>query len=1215
MRIILRRLAKGLGFLLGAVLLFIAAAVSFALTETGSSTIVRYVLDRVNQGGEFRIEAGEIGGSIISGLNLTDVEFDHPAVNLRARSLHSSWNTSDLLSGNWRIEDIVIDSLALTLPEQDESEAVDESADSAPLDMLPIEFSHVTLNGFTSNIDPLLDTQRLEGRVRLSGSEILLSELTLQSELGEIQGDLILDIASEIGFDSTLQWRLADTAFPPLEGFAGELQLDGDLSVLNVQSSLRSPHQIESRGVLRNLDDMALLQLDLQHEASELNLAAYLEGQALTLSNLQLTTRGSPDQLGIGATGNVLLQTLPVHDFALSGVLGATDLQLESYQLQRNSAAVTGSLIMDWRDQLTVEGTYALQDFDVSEYVSTEQNSGLLPTAITANGDLALSSGSAGLRVSGNVAQISGLIGDSRVSGAAQLSYADDMLTIPQLFLESEELQLSASGTVGASNSLNWSVSLGDLGSFLANASGSLSGSGQLQGTLEAPFVNGAVTGQSLNVAGIQLGTLSALIEGTPEEYEARVDLGQMVYSTDGLREELDSAVLQLQGTDQSLAMTLTTSSPAGSVELALAGGQLRQNPFGWSGQLERLNLEAGMDWQLLAPVGVELSETTVEVQNSCLQSGETTLCFAVQAQPQNGSGDYSASLRALSLSQIEEINQAFPISSLQQLLLPPLPEGLRLSGELDASVSGGYRSDGSAALDFSLGSSNPVMSLFRARDVDPADMVSTEAEERRDYYWRDVVFSGGLQDERWTLAIGGALEQQLVDNNSFPLNGEVDVNLSIDADGSLNGFSNTHFDDLGWLEVYIADISNIRGELNSEFVISGTTELPQVNGYISLANSSFLLDTWGLEIESFEGILTATEDGRAAIEATVTAEEGHLTLTGNAENMLSDAGEMTLRLQGTDFNLMDTPELRASISPDLELISTAESIHIAGSLGLPRLMIALTALPETAIDVSSDVVISRAPADRPDLEYSLAAEQSRFMNRPLTAELDIELGESVSFSGFGLSTELSGSLTTEVLPNGSNRTFGELTIDDGSYSLYGQTLQLQDGSLLFLGPYDNPGLNVRAVREVNDTQVGVQMNGTLRNIQSELFSTPPLAEADIVAMLITGRPISEAGSADEAALLGSIARLGLQRGRSISERVRGTLGLDTFAITNTGDIDNTLLTVGKYLTPSIFVRYGVGLFDSQSKVAVEYELTDTLKLQAESGEHQSLDLTYSIER
>ena len=97
--------------------------------------------------------------------------------------------------------------------------------------------------------------------------------------------------------------------------------------------------------------------------------------------------------------------------------------------------------------------------------------------------------------------------------------------------------------------------------------------------------------------------------------------------------------------------------------------------------------------------------------------------------------------------------------------------------------------------------------------------------------------------------------------------------------------------------------------------------------------------------------------------------------------------------------------------------------------------------------------------------------------------------------------------------------------------------------------------------------------------------------------------------------MIGAIAKLGLSRSEGLTDQVRNRLGLDVLAVDASDDINNSVLTIGKYLTPDIFIRYGIGLFDSQSKVAVDYTITERIKLQAESGEYQSVDVIYSVER
>jgi translocation and assembly module TamB len=140
-------------------------------------------------------------------------------------------------------------------------------------------------------------------------------------------------------------------------------------------------------------------------------------------------------------------------------------------------------------------------------------------------------------------------------------------------------------------------------------------------------------------------------------------------------------------------------------------------------------------------------------------------------------------------------------------------------------------------------------------------------------------------------------------------------------------------------------------------------------------------------------------------------------------------------------------------------------------------------------------------------------------------------------------------------------------------------------------------------------------MSGTLKSINSTLFSSPNLSETDIVAMLATGRPFATIGQRDQGAMLGTLASLGLERNQALTNQIRSGLGLDELSLETEDGLDNSVLTVGKYLTPKLFARYGVGLFDSRSKVSMDYTLTERLKLKAESGAQQSVDVVYAVEK
>src|SRR5690606_979869 len=94
----------------------------------------------------------------------------------------------------------------------------------------------------------------------------------------------------------------------------------------------------------------------------------------------------------------------------------------------------------------------------------------------------------------------------------------------------------------------------------------------------------------------------------------------------------------------------------------------------------------------------------------------------------------------------------------------------------------------------------------------------------------------------------------------------------------------------------------------------------------------------------------------------------------------------------------------------------------------------------------------------------------------------------------------------------------GEVRTASGSYQAYGQRLDIEAGVLRFTGPYDNPSLDVLAIRPYTTQRVGVQVRGTARAPQVRLYSEPDLPDSEKLAWLVLGRPATGGGA--EAAVL-----------------------------------------------------------------------------------------------
>ena len=59
----------------------------------------------------------------------------------------------------------------------------------------------------------------------------------------------------------------------------------------------------------------------------------------------------------------------------------------------------------------------------------------------------------------------------------------------------------------------------------------------------------------------------------------------------------------------------------------------------------------------------------------------------------------------------------------------------------------------------------------------------------------------------------------------------------------------------------------------------------------------------------------------------------------------------------------------------------------------------------------------------------------------------------------------------------------------------------------------------------------------------------------------------------------------------------------------------NTALVLGKFLSPRLFVSYGISLTESINTLKLRYTISDKWVLKTEAGENQSADLEYATER
>ncbi len=261
-------------------------------------------------------------------------------------------------------------------------------------------------------------------------------------------------------------------------------------------------------------------------------------------------------------------------------------------------------------------------------------------------------------------------------------------------------------------------------------------------------------------------------------------------------------------------------------------------------------------------------------------------------------------------------------------------------------------------------------------------------------------------------------------------------------------------------------------------------------------------------------------------------------------------------------------------------------------------------------VTLSPDVVIVRD-----DAELSAAVLQTH-------ARIKIELGDDVNFAGYGLTGKLRGGVNIVQEPSKAPLATGEITISDGVYAIYGRKLDISTGRLIFAGgAIDNPGIDARAVRNIDDVTVTASLRGTLRQPEFSLTSEPVMSDTDMLSYLVLGRPANQISGGDATLLLNAASTL-LPKGGAIgvTDRIKSTFGLETLAVESRQDAEQetreTSLVLGKYLTPRLYIAYAAGVANTLNVFRVRYELSKRWLLQTESSSQGSGgDILFKIER
>ena len=91
---------------------------------------------------------------------------------------------------------------------------------------------------------------------------------------------------------------------------------------------------------------------------------------------------------------------------------------------------------------------------------------------------------------------------------------------------------------------------------------------------------------------------------------------------------------------------------------------------------------------------------------------------------------------------------------------------------------------------------------------------------------------------------------------------------------------------------------------------------------------------------------------------------------------------------------------------------------------------------------------------------------------------------------------------------------------------------------------------------------------------------------------------------------------LGGAAGNLVARSLGRSLGIDNLGVEDHPQVGGAAFTLGQYLSPRLYLSYGVGLFEPGQIVTLRYRINDRVSFEAVQGTlSQKASINYRIER
>ena len=458
-------------------------------------------------------------------------------------------------------------------------------------------------------------------------------------------------------------------------------------------------------------------------------------------------------------------------------------------------------------------------------------------------------------------------------------------------------------------------------------------------------------------------------------------------------------------------------------------------------------------------------------------------------------------------------------------------------------------------------------------------------------------------QNATHTLILDGTLPVSINWHDEQPTPQVGDADLRLHSDGI----------NVALLGLVTSDeVEDLEGIARIDLTLRGPLTALRPFGRARLRHGRVRLLTPNILLKDIEAAVAISPDALDLQQFTLSSGQGELTGSGRMALQQSTPGNMALTFVTKGLRIMNTRRYKAALSGQLTCSGSLAAPLVRGTLTLedttlrPNIALLKSGPPphdSTITVVQTDQngpVASQAEHVSDEFNGTPEVPPTPELLRQLTADVVVRIPRDTWIHMAEGSIEMNGKLTVKKNPREEPRLVGALETVRGWYAFHGRKFTIERGQVTFPDALPiEPNIDVVARYTVAPYEVDVVLGGTAHTPTLDLRSNPALEEADILSVLIFGRPANGLSSSEQASLqTQALQATAGYVASGLRQSIANKLGLDNLEFDMGQSIGQGRVKVGKYLIKDVYVSTAQQLGEKQEReVSVEYQIAPQWQL------------------